>query len=158
MSFNRREFLRLGGATLTGACLNGICLSGCGLGGGFSKTPFAPDGSFNTEGNSLVIDLARIPELNKIGGSVQLSVKHSDSETEIKLIIFYPEGSVYKAFANVCTHRGKELEYVHHKDLLQCASGHSEFDLTGRVLEGNASKPLSSYLTNLDGNTLFVYL
>jgi Rieske Fe-S protein len=37
-----------------------------------------------------------------------------------------------------------------------CVSGHSEFDLGGKALEGNADAPLKSYPTELEGNTLIV--
>lgn len=158
MSIDRREFLKFGGASLACACLNGIYLSGCSLGGGLSNTPFAPENSFMRKDNQLVVDLSLIPELNQTGGSVQLSIDSPDSEKAVKLILVHPSESIYKAFANVCSHRGKELEYVHLKRILQCSSGHSEFDLNGQVLDGNASSPLPVYPVDLKGNILLVYV
>ena len=158
MKCSRREFLKVSGVSLSSACLGGICLSGCSLSGGLSKTPFAPLGSYTAEANRLVVDLEKAPELKRVGGSVKLSVDNPVKGTQEKIILVHPEDLTYKAFSNTCTHRGKELEYVHAKKRLECVSGHSEFDLEGRVLDGNAEAPLTVYPTELDGNTLTIYL
>jgi Rieske Fe-S protein len=62
-----------------------------------------------------------------------------------KLIVVRPGQADYRAFANVCTHKGKELNYVHSKGLLACCGRGSHFDLTGNVIHGPAEESLPSY-------------
>jgi Rieske Fe-S protein len=93
-----------------------------------------------------------MPGLSAIGGSVKLEFEHPEKGTLIKIILVHPES--YLAFANSCTHRGKELEYDHSAKIFRCVSRHSKFDLKGNVLEGKADRSLKKYNTILEGTIL----
>jgi Rieske Fe-S protein len=117
-----------------------------------------PVDSFRLEAGQVVFDLQKTPGLTAIGGSVKLEFNHPDDGTSTRIILVHPEGVSYMAFANTCTHKGKELEYDHAARRIQCVSGHSDYDLSGLVLGGNANRPLKGYPTQIEGDTLFIKL
>lgn len=156
MKYNRREFLRTGGAAIACTCLGGLCLSSCSPFSSVSNTAIAPKDSYRVEEGQIAIDLKKTAELAAIGGSTKLEFIHPIEGVIKKIILVHPGGTSYLAFANECTHNGKELEYDHSARMLKCVSRHSEFDLNGNVLKGNAKKSLMGYATEQEGNTLFV--
>ncbi|NIM91490.1 MAG: Rieske 2Fe-2S domain-containing protein [Candidatus Aminicenantes bacterium] len=158
MKYSRREFLKVSGTTIACTCLGGVCLSGCSAFSGVSSTPLAPSGSYRKELGRLVVELEKIEELKRVGGSVKLSIHNPEKGEDIKIILIHPENKTYLAFSDRCTHRGKELEFVHPEKKLRCASRHSEYDLSGQVLKGNAEEPVPVYATELDGSKLIVNL
>jgi Rieske Fe-S protein len=121
-----------------------------------SNTAQVPVGSFRLEAGKLVLDLKKTSDLTTVGGSVKLEFSHPDDGTLTKIVLVHPESISYLAFANKCTHKGKELEYDHETRMLHCVSGHSEFDLSGRVLKGNAESSLKCFPTELEEDTLVV--
>ncbi len=156
MKCNRREFLRTGGAAIACTCLGGICLSSCSPFSSVSNTAIAPKDSYRVEKGQIAVDLKKTAELAAIGGSTKLEFLHPIVGTLTKIILIHPEETSYLAFANECSHKGKELEYDHSARMLRCVSRHSEFDLSGNVLNGNAEKSLKCYATEKDGSWLFV--
>lgn len=156
MKCNRREFLKTGGTALACTCLGGLCLHSCSPFSSVSNTTQVPASSFRLEAGQVVLDLQKTPDLTAIGGSVKLEFSHPDDGASTKIILVHTGRVTYLAFGNTCTHKGKELEYDHAERKLQCVSGHSEFDLSGIALGGNAENPLKSHQTELKGDTLFV--
>ena len=57
----------------------------------------------------------------------------------------HPENQVYRAFADRCTHNGKELDYDHERQEIRCVSRKSRFDLEGHLLKGPATGGLAAY-------------
>ena len=110
MKCNRREFLRTGGAAIACTCLGGLCLSSCSPFSSASNTPAAPGESYQIEEGRIVLDLDKAPGLASIGGSVKLEFLHPAEGVTTKIILIHRGDSAYLAFANRCTHNGKELE------------------------------------------------
>jgi len=156
MKYNRREFLRTGGAAVACTCLGGLCLSSCSPFSSISNTAAAPEDSYRIEEGQIVIDLKKAVELTAIGGSAKLEFIHPIEGVPKKIILVHPGDTSYLAFANECSHKGKELEYDHSAKRLKCVSRHSEFDMNGNVLKGNAEKNLKRYATEREGSKLFV--
>jgi nitrite reductase/ring-hydroxylating ferredoxin subunit len=156
MKCNRREFLRTGGSAIACTCLGGLCLSSCSPFSSVSNTPVAPGESYQIEEGRIVLDLDKAPGLAAIGGSVKLEFLHPAEGVPTKIILIHPEDSAYLAFANECSHKGKELEYDHSARRLRCASRHSEFDLNGNVLNGNAEKSLMGFPIERDWDTIII--
>lgn len=156
MMYNRREFLKSGGAAFAGTCIGGLCLQSCSPFGNVSRTASAPAESYTIESGRIKIDLEKVPDLTANGGSIKLKFNHPDHGTLTKIILIHPENSSFLAFANTCTHKGKELEYDHPARRIHCVSGHSEFNLNGKVLDGNAEKPLKGYPIKIVGNILYI--
>ncbi len=156
MKYNRREFLRKGGTAIACSCLGGLCLSSCSPFSSVSNTAVAPEDSFWVEDGQIVLDLGKMAALSTEGGSVKLEFAHPLEGVHTKIILIHPEDTTYLTFANECSHKSRELEYDHPARILRCVSRHSEFDLNGSVLSGNAEKNLKRYATEMDGNRLFV--
>jgi len=158
MKVNRRDFIKTSGAAIACTYLGSLCMHSCSPFSSFSNTAVAPGESYRIEAGQILLNLEQTPALTAPGGSVKLEFDHPDSGTRTKILILHPEDTSYLALANVCTHKGKELEYVHPDKQIECVSGHSKFDLNGRVLKGNAESPLTTYKTKLEGNLLYVII
>jgi Rieske Fe-S protein len=156
MKCGRREFIKTGSAVLACTYLSSLCLRSCSPLSNISNTAQVPVESYRLEAGQVVLDLKKTSDLTIIGGSVKLEFNHPDVGTPTKIVLVHPENTSYLAFSNSCTHKGRELEYDHEAKKLHCMSGHSEFDLSGKVLEGNADRPLKDYPVELDGDTLIV--
>jgi Rieske Fe-S protein len=148
---SRRGFIGRGIAGVAGA---GACL--CGVGGcaTFSKigdTPPLAAAAYRRQQNTLVIDLARAPELRQVGGSAKI--------VAAGVILARVGEKAFVAAALRCTHRGVELEYDHDEKVFECASlGDSEYRLDGTNIDGPATRPLQVFRTSLVGDKLTVKL
>ena len=147
---SRREFIKLTGATAVCACA-GTGLSGCS--GGASSIPLAPEGSYRREGDRVVVSLTAAGQLNPVGGAVRLTVD-GDGDEGLKMVIIHLEGEDFRAFADRCTHNGKDLNYLPGDGKLLCRSGKSHFDLEGNVLKGPAASALLAYPARREGDRL----
>jgi len=78
---------------------------------------------------------------------VRLRLGH-DKDSEQRIIIVRSNVDTYRAFADRCTHNGKELYYLHEEKVLRCYSGRSYFDLEGRVIKGPAEIALHPFQTH----------
>ncbi len=156
MKYDRREFFKRSGAAFACTCLGSLCMHSCSPFSSISETALAQSESYRIEAGRVVLDLEKTPDLRSAGGSVKLEFNHPDMGALTKIILVHPQNTSYLAFSNVCTHRGKELEYDHPHKQLECVSGHSKFDLNGRVLKGNADAPLTTFPTQLKENLLYV--
>ena len=156
MNTNRRDFIKTFGIATVCACTGIAGFNSCSMIKGVSKTATIPEDSYRVEDNKLILDLNRIECLSDVGGAGKLSFTSSDDE--IKIIVLHHEAGKYKAFSDRCTHGGRELNYKHSEETLQCSSfGRSTFKLTnGHVIKGPAEGPLAVYPLQIVNNTLIV--
>jgi len=154
MSLSRRSFIKLTGTTAVCTCIGALGTVGCG-GNPTSSTPPAPAGSYRVQDGRVYLALAELGGLLGVGGTVKLTVGIVNGE-ERKVIVVRPGEVDYRAFADACTHNGKELDYLHGEGLLACCGRSSRFDLAGAVLHGPAEDPLPSYSVWLEGAELII--
>lgn len=140
MTIGRRAFLKLAGGTVACACAGAVGISGCALTGA-AHTPAAPEGSYRREGDQVIVTLSAVGALATVGGAVRLALDGG----EFRLIVVHPEDQVYHAFADRCTHNGKELDYLREEGTIGCRSRKSRFDLAGSLIEGPALGGLTVY-------------
>jgi Rieske Fe-S protein len=115
----------------------------------------APEGSYRVEGRQVVLDVAAVDELQTVGDAVKLTVRR-DASSGRKLIVLRVAENKFRAFRDVCTHNGKELNYLHDEAVLACCGLSSRFDLSGRVLEPLAEDPLTRYAVAMLGEELVI--
>ncbi len=154
MNLSRRKFIKLTGTTVVCACAGALGISGCG-GNPTSSTPSAPADSYRVQDGSVYLALSALGTLLGVGGSVKLTVAGVNG-AERKLIVVRPGEADYRAFADACTHNGKELDYLHGEGLLACCGRSSRFDLAGAVTHGPAEAPLPGYQVRLEGAELVI--
>ena len=141
-TLNRREFIKVAGATAACICVGVLGTSAC-SGQSTSDTPAAPSGSYRIEDGRVTVALSQAEALAPLGGSVKLAVRVGGSER--KIIVVHSADEEYRAFADSCTHNGKELNYLHEDGKLACCGRSSQFDLDGNVLKGPADAALLRY-------------
>lgn len=90
-----------------------------------------------------------------VGGAVKLTLEDVNG-SERKIIVVRLSEEDYRAFADACTHNGKELNYLHRKGLLACCGRGSRFDLAGHVIQGPAEEALSRYPVQQEGGALVI--
>ena len=156
--FSRRDFLKVTGAT--GAAL---ILAGCGgkeknelgfvdriTGTPLTDLPQIAD-AWRFEDSTLSLDLAKLPELENLGGAVRIE---GEALPEDVLLVYGEDGNYY-AFKNACTHAGRKIDPVAGTMMLECCSvSSSTFDYAGHVLSGPAEDPLTSYPLVVQGDFL----
>lgn len=156
MIITRREFIKLTGATVVCACMGGpLGTSGCTAGSSASDTPSAPEGSYHRDGDRAIVALSEADDLKEIGGAVKFTLSDEDG-SELKVIVVHSGDGTYRAFADRCTHGGRELDYVHEDRKLQCISGKAQFDLEGSVIGGPAEDGLLRYRSWREGQELAI--
>ena len=133
-------------------CLGVLGTSGCG-GNPASNTPPAPPGSYRVQDGRVYVALSEMGTLLGVGGAVKCTLEHMDG-SERKVIIVRPGEADYRAFANACTHNGKELNYLLAERLLACCGRSSRFDLVGNVIKGPAEDALLRYRVWQEGGEL----
>lgn len=141
MSVSGREFTKLTGAAVVRAYLGGVMGKGGCTARRASDTPSAPEGSCRREGDRVIVALSEVDDLKEERGVVRFTLDGEDG-SELKMIVGHSKDETYQAFADRCTHNGKELNYRHEDRKLQCLSGKAQFDLEGEVLRGPAEGPL----------------
>lgn len=145
---SRRSFLKLTGV-VGGAFLLTSCKFFDGVKGiPETELPQIP-GAWSYADDELILDLAKLPELESLGGAVRI-------EGEVLLtpvLVVLGEDGEYYAFENACTHAGRMIDPEAGTMTLKCCSlSGSSFDYQGEVLSGPAEGPLTSYpLTVEDG-------
>ncbi len=151
MTIDRRTFLKLAGGTMACACASAVGIGGC-AGTGAVRTPAAPQESYRREGNTVIVTLSAAGELARVGGAVRLALDGG----AIKVIVVHSEEQVYRAFADRCTHNGKELDYVHEEGEIRCRSRKSRFDLAGSLIRGPAEGGLVVHPLHRQGDELVI--
>ena len=156
MSISRREFIKLTGTTVVCACAVGAMgTSGCTAKRGISDTPSAPEGSYRREGDGVIVALSEVDDLKAIGGAVKFTL-YDEDDSELKVIVVHSGDEDYQAFADWCTHKGKELNYLHEEGKLACSGLGSQFDLAGNVVTGPAKDALLRYRLRREGEELVI--
>ena len=154
VDLSRRAFVKLVGAAAACACSGALGMGGC-AGNPTATTPAAPEGSYRTQDGRLYLALPEMGTLLGVGGAVKLTLADVVGP-ERKLIVVRSGEADYRAFANACTHNGKELDYLHATGLLACCGRSSRFDLDGAVIHGPAEEPLPSYPVAREGDELVI--
>ncbi|NIV38441.1 MAG: Rieske 2Fe-2S domain-containing protein [Anaerolineae bacterium] len=154
MDLSRRAFVKLVGASAACACSGVLGIGGC-AGNPTATTPPAPEGSYRFEDGRLRLILSEVGTLLGVGGAVKLTLPDADGP-ERKVILVRTGEADYRAFANACTHNGKELNYLHAEGLLACCGRSSRFDLSGKVVHGPAEDALPCYTVRQEGKELVI--
>jgi Rieske Fe-S protein len=150
----RRVFIK-GATAVVCTCAYAVGAAGCGS-KPTSDVPTAPDGSYRAEDGQIVLELPAVGRLAVVGGAVKFTVQQDGTASELKLIVLRAADEDYRAFADRCTHNGKELNYIHHDGILACCGLGSRFDLAGNVLRGPAEEPLARYTVRKQGDDLVI--
>ena len=110
------------------------------------------DGAWTRDGDTLTLDLTKLPELDSLGGAVRIE---GEAITDPILVVLGEDGNYY-AFKNACTHGERMIDPVAGTMTLECCSASkSTYDYAGKVLSGPAEGPLTSYtLEVLDDNLI----
>lgn len=118
-------------------------------------TPEAPRGSFRFEGLTLVVDLAAVAGLRRVGSAAAVV----DVARDVNILVACTGERRYVALDRSCTHGGAQCAYNHRRRTLQCTSlNHAEYGLDGTLLHGRTHGNLRSYPTSLAGARLEVVL
>jgi Rieske Fe-S protein len=154
MSLSRRTFIKLTGTAVVCTCASALGAGGCG-GNPASSTPPAPAGSYRVQDGRVYLGLSQLGTLLGVGGAVKLTEGDVNGAGR-KVIVVRPGEDDYRAFADACTHNGKELDYLHGEGLLACCGRSSRFDLAGAVIHGPAEAPLLRYRAWHEGAELII--
>jgi nitrite reductase/ring-hydroxylating ferredoxin subunit len=156
-TISRRDFLKLTG--LAGGTFILTACSGDGERSFLDRLQGKPitglpqiEGAWTLDGDTLTLDLVKLPELDSLGGAVRIE---GEVLTE-PILVFLGEDSNYYAFKNACTHGGRMIDPIAGTMTLQCCSASkSTYDYDGKVLSGPAEGPLTSYPLDIqDGNLI----
>lgn len=157
----RRGFLRQAGLlVLTGTF--GTAL-GCDSStandfGGSSSTGDSSAGTngITLSGTILTIDLTQQVRLASAGGF--LLVQRISGQS-VRAALVNVDGTEIRAFTSICTHQACDINhYSTGSQRLQCPCHGSQFDLDGRAVRGPATRALTPYTVNRNGDTVTVTL
>ena len=151
-NLSRRSFLKL-----TGAVGGAFLLTNCQFLDGIQGIPETDlpqiPGAWNYTDDKLILDLAKLPELETLGGAVRIEGKMLPAPV---LVVLGEDGKYY-AFRNACTHAGRMIDPAAGTMTLKCCSlSGSTFDYQGEVLSGPAEGPLTSYPLSVEGEQLLI--
>lgn len=102
----------------------------------------------NVTAGQVAIDLEKQNQLRTAGGWILV--------LEAKILVVNVDGNSFSALTSVCTHSGCDRNWSFNQNQFICSCHGSRFDLQGNVLNGPATRPLSSFATKLEGNVLIV--
>jgi len=162
-NITRRDFLRL-----TGLMGGTLILTACGGGAEDGELSFIDrlmgkpltdlpqlEGAWIKEGDTLMLDLTKLPELESLGGAVRIE---GEVLPDPILVVLGEDGSYY-AFKNVCTHAGRMIDPLAGTLTLECCSASkSTYDYQGNVLSGPAEGPLTSFSLDNQDDKLIIDL
>jgi nitrite reductase/ring-hydroxylating ferredoxin subunit len=118
-------------------------------------TPEVPPSSVHFEGLTLVVDLARAPELFRVGSAAAIV----DSARDVDILVARTGHEAYAALDRTCTHGGARCAYQHDRRTLRCTSlNHAEYALDGTLLHGRTHGNLRAYETRRRGSRLEILL
>ncbi len=144
----RRAFLKKVGVVLGGVTLMGgvaPLLASCGS----SSNPTSL-GTPNTKPQIIV-------DVKSLTGNNQALVASENGPDGANVAVVRQSTGVYISLSMMCTHAGCELNPPS-GGLMHCDCHSSDFDLSGKVIDGPARSPLSRYPTTFDAtsNTVVV--
>ncbi|WP_421874796.1 ubiquinol-cytochrome c reductase iron-sulfur subunit [Marinoscillum sp.] len=138
---NRKDFLKRmglsGSAIIATYCLGGLMTS-CG-----EDVSPAADVDF-----TLDLTDSKYASLTTVGGWVKTN----------NVVIAYVDTDLYVAVTQVCSHEGqKQVTYRSSSEEFYCTAHGARFSLSGKGLNGNGSKGIRVYQTELNGTELHVF-
>lgn len=133
---DRKEFL-----ALTGMSLGAFVLATCGIG---CKKDDEESASKNF---TLDLNASANAALKNNGGSV----------VNDGVIIARTKTGNFIAVASACTHQGTTINYEAANNRFRCPNHGAVFNESGGVVSGPASRALTQYKTELNGNSLRVF-
>ncbi|NJO40672.1 MAG: ubiquinol-cytochrome c reductase iron-sulfur subunit [Cyanobacteria bacterium CRU_2_1] len=151
---DRREFLGWVGVGSVASCLP-VALAACTPQNQQSQAPDSneqspiPDSSAQSEGFQTVGTVAELDQTGQLldeefaGGAVLVVRNPNDPQAIV-------------AVNPTCTHAGCTVEWQADQQAFACPCHGSRFAADGTVLQGPASRPLSTYDAKLDGETVLV--
>jgi cytochrome b6-f complex iron-sulfur subunit len=144
---SRRVFLQTAGSALPLVALV-VSLGGCdsqsGMDNDDNPPPPPPGSGITIEGNTVILDLTG-SEARKVanpGGFL-----HIDAAD---MLVVNVEGTI-RAFSSICTHQGCEISSFQNNRFV-CFCHGSQFGTDGRVIQGPATRALTEYSVQRDGN------
>jgi cytochrome b6-f complex iron-sulfur subunit len=108
--------------------------------------PAPGSGGLITGGTTLDLSIAANNALNTIGGFVSSG----------NLIIIRTSSTEYIALSNVCTHQGCTVSYNSSVKKLVCPCHGAQFSTSGSVLQGPATRALTTYNVTVNGTILTI--
>ncbi|TDQ18595.1 cytochrome b6-f complex iron-sulfur subunit [Algoriphagus boseongensis] len=142
---NRMEFLKslgLKGASLVAVYCAGGALTSC------INESMAPAGNDGGSTPNLVLDLtsSSYSTLNTVGNYVIVN----------RIVIARVSQTSFAAVTQVCSHEGK-AKVTFRSGEFYCSEHGARFDTSGKGLNSNGSRGLTTYRTELSGTNLTVY-
>lgn len=134
----RRRFLAQSAMAAAAAAVVAAC--GNGQIGPTAYTP--PGGNSNGGSNGTTIKVGNFPQLANVGTLVKVDTYQAVKRTG---------ATSFAAFSMVCTHQGCLTQLQ--SNIFYCPCHGAEFDSSGRVIRGPASRPLGQYTTSYDAAT-----
>jgi len=125
---------------------------------GICKTKKAADESSwqiheQINGQTIKVELARVPEISQPGGAVRLEGKN----LKARVLVIYGENCQYYAYKNQCTHMGRRLDPLKGNNRIQCCSvSKSTYDYTGQPVAGPVEKPLHALPVYVENGQLII--
>ncbi len=115
-----------------------------------SDDPADENPSPGSGSNDFTIDLddPAYTALLEVGGSVYIDSKH--------IIVIHTDVDEYTVLSSVCTHQGCKVGYSPDNNNLPCPCHGSLYSISGSVLNGPATAPLTKYNATLDGSDLVI--
>jgi len=133
---NRRQFLAKSAVAAAAVAL----AAGCGN-GQIGPTAYTPPGSGSSSNNN-AIKVGNYPQLANVGTLVKVDNYQAVKRTG---------ATTFAAYSMVCTHQGCLTELT--SNIFFCPCHGAEFDSSGRVIRGPASRSLGQYTTSYDPAT-----
>lgn len=151
LGINRRDFLQKTGL-FSGMALLGIgFFTGC-----TAEEDMLPDNDGEETGNGIqisqqevTIDLARNETLAASGGWMLIR--------EAQLLVVNLDGQ-FNALTSVCTHSQCDRNWTFGDQVFTCNCHGSQFDASGQVINGPATRPLRGYPVSLEDQNLKISL
>lgn len=138
--------------SLVGGAAALVALGACGRAG--SKPDSADTGTGFVGGEGwIALPLAEYPELADRGGTIVLD----RPEMFLYANVIHGDDGVFSTVWRICSHGACDTEWLPDEEVLECPCHGSQFDREGAVIEGPATEPLTTFQTELHGETVWVY-
>lgn len=132
---SRRDFLKSSARTATVVGIAGSCAN-CAL---FNKNDIQVEA--RPEATELALPFDAHPALREPDGFVTVEARDGD----LRLVVLRLPDDRIVALSMECTHWGCDVDWIKAEAHFDCPCHGSKFDADGRVLEGPADEPLTSY-------------